>query len=191
MSSSIHFPWYSRKLLQSQWATWKIKWYPDSEREPRSKVARVETQRDRKAQPTARDGSSRKYAAGSTGDLILQDGKHPARTVLKDTAKAHLSRPFYWKFCLYKIKVTGENNFQPAYGSFMDFPWSFLYSNSLIWRKELKLYLCPIIIQIEQAFFPLHTITKVVNCPFLSFWKILFLFKPECLLSGSLLYPTY
>lgn len=57
-------------------------------------MARVETQREHKAQPTARDGSSRKYAVGSTGDLILQDGNHPAHTVLKDTVKAHLSRPF-------------------------------------------------------------------------------------------------
>lgn len=50
---------------------WKTKWCPDSKRESRSKVARAETQRDHKDQPTARDGSSGKYAAGSAGDLIL------------------------------------------------------------------------------------------------------------------------
>lgn len=55
---------------------------------------RVETQQDREDQPTAGDGSLRKHAAGSTGDLVSQDGNHPARTLLKDTAKAHLSIPF-------------------------------------------------------------------------------------------------
>ena len=54
----------------------------------------METQQAREDQPTAGDGSSRKYAVGSAGDLVLQDGNHPACTLLKDTAKAHLSIPF-------------------------------------------------------------------------------------------------
>lgn len=52
----------------------------------------------------------------------METVNHSACALSKNTVKFHLSILFSWKFCLYKIKVTGENNFQPTYESFVDVP---------------------------------------------------------------------